>query len=58
MLENVGNLEEMNIMYNNAYDSKTWICQDEKFEKVVLVARDGCKLTRLKWHLLSLYNIF
>lgn len=38
--ENVGALEERNIMYNKTYDSKTWIRQDEEFEKLILVARD------------------
>lgn len=47
MLDNAAALEEMNIMYNKAYERKTWLRQNEKFERLVLEARAGCKLTRL-----------
>lgn len=40
-------LEEMNIMYNKAYENKTWLRQNEKFKKLVLAIRDECKLMRL-----------
>lgn len=47
MLEDATALEEMNIMYNKAYDSKTWLRQNEEFDKLVLAARDGCELLQL-----------
>ena len=47
IIEDATTLEEMNLTYNKAYESNTWLRQDDKFNKLVLAARDGCKLVRI-----------